>query len=325
MELNSALNLSLSAGKDPSKAYDEILLTRFKEIIERRGYSIKQIASMLGKSAALVSQYLNVKYNGDIATVEQDIWSFVEREEQGTSPYKRPDFCLTKIAKKIWAVLQASEVHQDMGVVVGPAGIGKTITLREYRKKSRSSILVAADVTSRSVGAILDLISAQLPGCNRQGRNSAFLARISEYLRDSRRLLVIDEAHFLSWEGFEAVRKIHDTAGIGVVFVGQPVLFDQMRGGRRAFQWDQIYSRIGIRCQLRDISRDDTITLADAFHPGLSPECMKFLHTEAAGKGKFRKMIKLLQRSTEIAKAERTGVTPQLLEDVKGLLGSENM
>jgi hypothetical protein len=325
MASNSALNLSSLAGKDSMRAYDEALLARFKEIIERRGYSIKQIASMLGKSTALVSQYINEKYNGDVAAVEQDIWSFIEREEQKASPYKRPDFCLTNISKKILAVLRAAELHQDMGVVVGPAGIGKTATLLQFRKKSRSSILVCADVTSRSVGAILDLISAQLPGCHRQGRNSTFLARIVEYLRDSRRLLVIDEAHFLSWESFEACRKLHDSAGIGVVFVGQPLIFDQMRGGRRAFMWDQLYSRIGVRCVLKEIGKDDSILLAETFCPGLNDGCLKYLHTEAAGKGKFRKMVKLLQRSMEIAKTEKTAITPQLLEEVKGLLGSENM
>lgn len=325
MASNTALNLPSQAGSDAPRSYDEALLARFNEMIERRGYSNKQVAAMLGKSSAWVSQVRNGKYTGDLDAAEQDMWSFLDREEQKASPYKRPDFCLTKIAKKIWAVLQAAEVHGDMGIVVGPAGIGKTVTLREYRRKSRSSILVSADVTSRSVGATLDMIAAALPGCHRQGRNSAFLQRICEYLRDSRRLLMIDESHFLSWESFEAVRKLHDSAGIGVIFAGQSLLYDQMRGGRRAFQWDQLYSRIGVRCQLREVGKDDSILLAEAFCPGLSSDCLRYLHSEASGKGKFRVMVKLLQRAAKIAESEHIAITPQLLEEVKGLLGSEHM
>lgn len=320
MELNAALKRENSVKQ---RALDASLLARFVEIINLRGYTNRSVGARYGKSHTWVSLVKNGKYRGDLDEAEQIIRSFLEHEEH-SGAYKVPDFVLTAVAKNISLVLQMAELHCDMGLVTGPAGIGKTVTARNYCKKYKSAIYVVADVTRKSVGATLDMIGEPLSGCNRRGRNSTYLQEIISYLRDSRRLLIIDEAHFLSWESFELCRKIHDCAGIGLVFLGQEFIVNQMKGGRKAFLWDQLYSRIGVRYQIWDIGKSDATMLAEAFCPGISDECLKYLQSVASEKGRFRVMTKLLQRAIALAQKEGVEITVPLLRETRSLLGFQH-
>jgi len=127
------------------------------------------------------------------------------------------------------------------------------------------------------------------------------LDRVIERLKNSRRLLIIDDAHFLSWEAYELVRKIHDCAGIGVVYAGQERLYEQMRGKEsKAYLFDQIYSRIAIKRSRFTIRKKDARMIADAVCPGLDKACIDFLYRRARGKGRLRVVENLLEMAMEI-------------------------
>jgi len=322
MGAEPALKQNLSSIKEARLAtYNEELHERFMFWLNCTGTSQSKVGAMIGRSSAAVSQYVNRKFEGNLSEFEKDIASILRREEDKDFPMRNPSFCFTSASRKIWTVLQSCAQDCDMGLVVGPAGCGKSVTLQEHKRQYRSDILVTADVTTRSVGAILLLISKQLEGASRQsGTNSAHLQRIIEHLKGSRRLLIIDEAHFLAWEGFEAVRKINDCAGSGVVFAGQQQIYDQMRGGRRSFQWDQIYSRVGVRCHIKDIEKEDVTMIVNNLCPDIDKKSLEFLYGKAAGKGKFRIMTKLLQRAQRVASREKTGVSIDLLKEANSLL-----
>jgi DNA transposition AAA+ family ATPase len=183
--------------------------------------------------------------------------------------------------------------------------------------------MVTGDPTARSLGAILLLISKLLPGVYRNSRtNTAFMTSIIDHLRGSGRLLIIDESHFLAWEAFETVRRIYDATGIGVVFVGQQRLLDEMRGGhRKSLLWDQIFSRVGLRADFKgDIRMEDVSMIANKIHPSLDKKSMEYLYNKANGPGKFRALVKLLQRAQRLAEAENVKVTLPLLQQVNKLL-----
>lgn len=185
-------------------------------------------------------------------------------------------------------------------------------------------MMITCDPTSRSLGSILSLISRLLPGLSRGSRtNSAFMVKIIDAMRGKGRLLVIDEAHFLSWEAFEALRRIFDATGIGVVFVGQQYLYDQMRGGsRKSMLWDQIFSRVGLRAHFKgDVPMDDVRMIAEKIHPaGLDNKSMEYLHSKANGAGRLRTMVKLLQRAQRLAESENLKVNLPLLQQVNNIL-----
>ncbi|WP_419057464.1 helix-turn-helix domain-containing protein, partial [Kluyvera georgiana] len=49
------------------------------ELMKAKGLNQTQVARAIGKSSAVISQYLNNKYDGDIASLENDIRSFIDR------------------------------------------------------------------------------------------------------------------------------------------------------------------------------------------------------------------------------------------------------
>jgi hypothetical protein len=284
--------------KRPSaEAYDDGLHERFMLWKDQAGHTYSHIARMINRSTAAVSNYVNKVFAGDLAVFEKDIANLLRREEELEFTSVPRVFCKTLASRLIWEVFQFCDENCDMGVAVGPAGSGKTITCNEYKRVNRNTVFVTADIATRSVGSVLRMIAKRVGGTPYgAGSNSALLHAIIDKLKQSNRLIIIDEAHFLTWEAFEVIRKIHDCAGVGVVYVGMERLYDQMKGtSGRNFLFEQIYSRISIKRDDLPVEREDVKALADSLRPGLDKECIDFLHKKAQGTGKFRTVTKLLQ------------------------------
>jgi len=287
------------AESKPDGAYDGTLHTRFVAWKELTSYSLKRISAMMGRSEAAISQYINLKYEGDIAAIEKDVAILLRREEEldFQSAREHGAFCPTQAVTLIWEVLQYCDETCQMGAVTGPAGIGKTETCMEYKRTNHKSVFITSDISTRRVSPLLRLIAKKMGGPSASYRSSSDLLHgIIDRLRDSHRLIIIDESHFLSWESFEAIRKIHDDAGVGIVCAGMQRLYDQMKGdGNKEYLYDQIYSRIAIYRKVNVITKDDVRLIANNLCPGLDDECIRFLFNKAAGPGKFRTAAKLLK------------------------------
>ena len=262
-----------------------------------------------------------VKY---LPSTKESIVKFLAKKEDHRFLLANPMFCETSIAVKMGAVCSCCKQDSDMGIIIGASGLGKTEFLRELKRLDRGMILVTADPTARSLGSILLLISKLLPNISRGScTNSAFMSNIIDTLKGSGRLLVIDEAHFLSWEAFEATRRIYDATGIGLVFVGQQFLYDQMKGGhRKSLLWDQIFSRVGIRAHFKgEVPMQDVSMIANKIYSaGLDHKCLEYLYGKANGPGKFRAMVKLIQRAQRLAESEGINISLSLLQQVNSIL-----
>lgn len=317
MNAQAALKRDLNGGQD----YDEALHERFLLWMEYTGNSASVVARMINRSGALVSQYKNKKYQGSIPEIEKDIVQLLRRHEDLEFTVRPDVFCNTGPAKLIWEVIQFCDEQQDMGIAVGPAGIGKTETCNEYFRRNRSTVFITADIATRAVGAVLYMLAKKVGGTKRQKSNSALLHSIIERLKDSRRLVLVDEAHFLTWEAFEVIRKIHDCAKVGVAYVGMERLYDQMRGGdTRAMLFDQIHSRIAIKRDDLKIKKADVKLIAETLSPGLNKECINFLFSKAQGKGKLRTVSKLLKVATKRHKEFGEPMGLSLLKRSEGFL-----
>ncbi len=148
-----ALKPALEGSRVSENDYTDGIHARFVFWINQTGNSQKRVAGMIGRSAAAINQYIHKKYEGNITEFEKDVESLLRREEDIEFPFKNPVFRLTSISQRIWTVLQACDQDRDMGIVVGPAGCGKSETLREYKRQVRSSIFITGDVTTRAVGS----------------------------------------------------------------------------------------------------------------------------------------------------------------------------
>ena len=203
-----------------SQNYNQPLHERFILWKDESGKSLSRIAVMVNRSTAAISQYCNKKYDGDIVELEKDIASLLQREENLEFVTGPRDFCSTTIAIQMWEVHQFCDLRVKMGVIPKASGLGGTETAKEYVRRNRATALVTADVSTRRPGAILNRIVAHVGGVPQRQSISSMLHSLISKLRGSRRLIIVDDAHFLSWEAFEVCRKLYDCAAVGVVYVG---------------------------------------------------------------------------------------------------------
>ena len=288
MKDQAALKRDLKPGVDVN--YDEELHERFILFRDRKGLPSVRIAGMLNRSTAAVSQYINKKFVGDLAEFEEDVRSLLRREEDLEFVVQTGPFCKTETARHIWEVMAYCDRNHKMGAVLADSGSGKTETIREYKRQNRASVFVTANISTRSMGSVLRLLMKNTGGgYGNNGSLDAMLEAMIDKLKGSNRLVVVDDAHFLTWEAFELVRKLHDCAKVGVVYSGQPVMYDQMRGNsKKAYLFDQIYSRIHIKRERFPIKKKDVRMIAESRCPKLEKECVDFLYNKARGAGRLR-------------------------------------
>lgn len=301
--------------------YDENLHARFMLFKDQSGRSLAAIASMINRSTAAVSQYINKKYPGDIPELERDIANLLRREEDLEFVTGPQVFCKTQASTLIWEVLQYCDQKQKMGAALAPSGTGKTETCKEYKRQNRATVFVTADITTRTPGLILRLLISRVGGIGSYASISEKLHALIDRLKDSRRLVIIDDAHFLKWEAFELVRKIHDCARVGVVYVGQEMLYEQMRGrDSRAYLFDQIFSRIAIKRDRFSILKKDVKAVVGSIVNGLDSDCLDYLFQRARGKGRYRYLTNLLDVASEMNKQYGTPMNLQLLQEAERFL-----
>ncbi len=211
-----------------------------KAHIASTGMSQKQVGTQLGKSAAVVNQYLKGTYKGDVEGVDKAVAELAKRE-QGKSTELSKAFIETTTAIRTMQCCQLAHQNHDMQIVIGDAGLGKTMALKEYTKRKSNVIMIEVDPTFSSKVLLAEI--CQELGIIAGRNNNAMMKAIIDKLDGSDRLLIVDEAELLTLNSLEILRRIHDKADIGIVLAGMPRLRANLRGARG--QYKQIFSRIG--------------------------------------------------------------------------------
>jgi len=274
---------------DSRQIYDEELHRRFIAWADHTDKPDKVIAAKMGRSSAAISQYRHRKFAGNLAEFEKDVANLLRREEDLEFSAQAGPFCNTDSAKLMWEVLTYCDRYHRMGAVLAASGIGKTEAAKEYKRQNRATVFITASITNKSVGAVMRLLAKHTGG---QGRNTSIdqmLEAVIDRLKHSDRLIIFDEAHFLVWESFELLRKVHDCAKVGICYLGQERAYSQMRGDNsKAYLFDQIYSRINMKRDRFSVLKKDLKAIAKSRCRDLDDECIDFLFSRAKGRGHYR-------------------------------------
>ncbi|HDT1481978.1 ATPase, partial [Enterobacter asburiae] len=122
------------------------LQTELNELMSRKGYSQTQVARAFGKSPAVVNQYLQGKYQGDVGSIDELARSFIAREaDKEKSRRITPRYIPTVTSRKGIEVIRLAHLDGEINVLYGAAGLGKTMILREYASRHRDALLIEAD------------------------------------------------------------------------------------------------------------------------------------------------------------------------------------
>jgi DNA transposition AAA+ family ATPase len=301
--------------EDTSPDYVSGMRKGLAEYISRTKETQSQIAKELGFSKTAVSLFLSETYDGNNLELAKKIEQYIQMGAARQAVARVPEICLSvNNTKTILEKAEIAHVYNDIVLIYGPAGCGKSTALKYYALHHNGAIYVEADVTTNSPRCILKLILAAMDEDKKglRGSTADMMLRVVAKLSGTNRLLIIDEAQHLTEKAFDAVRAINDKAGIGIVYAGNPSILKRMYG-RQEEELDQLYSRVVYKCPLKNVfSKEDITGIYSGL--GVNKECLSFLFDISKRKGGLRLMVNQCKIAMNLAAALQEDFSVKHLE-----------
>jgi DNA transposition AAA+ family ATPase len=294
-------------------------IERINQFLAISQWKQTRLARAAGISTATLSQFIQGNYKGDNETMRLKLLSVLDRElEKAGVKMFNPDFIETSASKRFNDVANICRLECDMGVVYADAGIGKTEAARQFASRNLDVILIEADPGYTATVLIRELYN--LLGSSGKSDLHDMMVDCIDRLKGSGRLIIIDEAEQLPTRALEAIRRIHDKAGVGILLVGMPKLLSNLRGFR--CDYAQIYNRVGIAAKLCALTQDDTKLVIEKII-GKTDGLWRVFHKESAGI--TRRLLKLIKRSISIADTNDVAIDTEVVETASKYLKVEVM
>lgn len=278
---------------------DQELLAAVKR---RLGPDLTQadIAREIGSSAAAVNKWINGKPVGDVVDLERRLaeWNLHIDERIDM----RRSLVATRVARRVMGICRSIVNTSDFGLLTGRAGIGKTSGLQLFALEFPQAIYIAA-AKYRGSGeairqALWNRVVVRLSTKENQTRRPEVLVG---RLVNSKRPLIIDDAHYLTASGLETIVSLHNDTGCPVILSGNPVILENVL---RLPDEDQFTSRIGKNQKVVLIDKADARELAELLLDQYAPAFKRDLSDAAVAvclkRGHGRKLKKQLRATLDI-------------------------
>lgn len=237
-------------------------MTDLKKFIAQYDLSQASIARSIGVSGSAISQYMRGKYTGDVEALEKKINTYIENYHEQAGSHENFEVMPTVDLAMIDSTCSEIVINQEMGVIFGKAGTGKTVAIKEWVSKHPEAVLVET-MPMMSVKELLLSILEGLGKRDAQGSIFTLIKEIVKIFKKSERVLLIDEAENLTTKSLEAIRRIHDFSGVPVALIGTYALIQNMKG--RNGELLQLYSRVNNKWEMRGLGDDDRQNLFGEF------------------------------------------------------------
>jgi DNA transposition AAA+ family ATPase len=265
-----------------------------------------RVAKEADMSPTTLSQWLSGIYAGNNDAVEKKLLKWVEttqaaRARADVMPAS-PDYVATPTAEKVIAALRYAQIANDIAVVYGGAGLGKTSGIKQYRRVAPNVWHATMTPASASVVPALGVIAEAVGLTNTSGGAAQLHRAICRRIANAGGLLVIDEAQHLSVSALDQIRSIYDDTEVGIALVGNEQVYARMTGGNRAAYLDRLFSRIGKKVRLIKSTHADIEAILDAWAIE-DAKCRPQLIEIASKPGALRGLTKVLRLGSMYAAA----------------------
>ncbi|OHD24650.1 MAG: hypothetical protein A2Y38_07705 [Spirochaetes bacterium GWB1_59_5] len=256
----------------------EGIRTRLRKHLDT-GVSQTAVARAIAKSSTAVSLFLGDKYNGDNEALAELLDGYLTKVAERELVPQEPIWQETVMARGLLDVFHTAGIRRKIVTVVGAPGLGKTMTIQAYAERHPETIVVTAHEGIRGAKGLVSHLLAVSRVRAQGGRTlDSQLAAIVTGLRDSGRLIIVDDCQTLHPRSLECLRYIHDTARVGLALCGNwtthPLLTQQGAG-----QFAQLFSRISCIHYMDDKwHRDDVALVVRSACPTLDDEQVGFFH-----------------------------------------------
>ncbi|EBF0135681.1 ATPase [Salmonella enterica] len=290
------------------------------QLLEGTGYTQKKVATKTGLSTAVISQYLKGVYNGNIRNIENVLADFIRREEERARRQEvKESFVHTRLADLALGLISNTHMDGDIGVIFGPAGMGKSMVLRQYASTSKGVILIEAD-PGYTAKVLLQELCVRL-GVKKTGNIHELSEECIQALTGTGWVVLVDEAELLPYRALEVLRRIHDRSGVALVLAGMPRLLINLKGSRG--EYAQLYSRVGMALDIEahkaESEADDfNIILASLLGTAVGTDYLSSPGVVSAfrkhSKGNYRRLFKLARGVVRASAIGNQGISVNLIE-----------
>lgn len=226
-----------------------------RSYIERTKKTQTAVAGELGISSGALSSFLAGNYKTP-HTIVPKVKNLAEVSEKKKITLSDPPFVETSVSVMVENAIKYSHLRGRISVVYGDAGIGKTQAFRHYLANNSLAIGITISPTYASITGVNELLAEQLGVRERVARK--ITNEIVTRLKDSGRVIIIDEAQHLTVRALNHIRCLADESGIGICLIGNEDVYSKLKGTGKA-DFSQLFSRIGMRepVSINNIKRED--------------------------------------------------------------------
>ena len=167
--------------------------------------SQEKLAKQIDFSGSALSGFLHGTYKGDsqaIADKLEAVLAASESRSRAINEIKSPDIIETNIMRQIKFGMDYARDRNDIIVIYGAPGIGKTITARDWAADNPTSIFITANPNLATKRCVMEEILEALRQ-RTDSRADRMHRSIVKTLERTNRPIIIDEAHFLRLEAIE--------------------------------------------------------------------------------------------------------------------------
>ncbi|MEX2155075.1 MAG: AAA family ATPase [Gemmatimonadaceae bacterium] len=281
----------------------------------------KETAAQIGIGVAVLNQWLQSKYSGDVSKVDQRVMTWLrargERVEMQHLLPTAPTFFESQTAMLIIRHLRVAQTMQDMLTVFGVPGVGKTTAVHHYQRAYPNVWVVTfSSAVTGVMGALTEMGEAMQAGARGNSGARARMQSILAKVRNTNGLIVIDEAHHLGIPALDAIRSIHDASGVGIALVGGPKLELTLQ------HMPQFYSRVGLKLFVTKVLQGDIDAQLEAWNIN-KRDARTFLTQLAQKPGALRGVNKTLRLASMMAASEGGSLDVQHIKDAAATLGPQ--
>ncbi len=240
------------------------VVEKFREFLEHHPeFNQTRVAAAIGISVSALNAWIKGTYKGDNIRVEKAISRFMEAQHEAgieIGTFKKDfDFVETSVYQDILFAANLAEYRGEMRAVTGISGIGKTTAMRRIAADREGSAIFVECYAGMRKNRLMQKMGASA-GIGDGRTFDDMFEYLVRSLRGSNRLIIIDEAEHLPVEALDAVRRIHDFTGCGVLICGHPRFYENLK--RYQDRYAYIFNRLSIPLELKKINADDASAMA---------------------------------------------------------------
>jgi len=221
-----------------------------------------------------------------------------------------------------------------MGVITGPAGIGKTIATQDYLDSvaphAHTALPTAIKVKVMPRSTPRALAKTVLDGLLEKPKGNNIYEMADEAAlaieRNEVKLLVVDEADRLNEDSFEVLRHLYDKTGCPIVLVGLPAIL------RVIEHHEKFSSRVGLRMHFLPLELKEVLTVVLpglviprwCYDPEQESDCL--MGTEIWNKvnPSLRKLTNLLEIASQTARVSGLPrISKETIEEAFGWMATQ--